>query len=339
MDQDDRSTVIVTGASSGVGLYAAKALADRGRRVVFACRDLDKARDAARGQGLAVDEHDFLELDLASLASVRAFVDAFRGLGRRLSAVVCNAAVYLPLDRYPRRSADGYELSVATNHLGHFLLCNLLLDDLRASPEPDRRMVILGTVTANRREFGGRIPVPTPPDLGNLQGLEDGFRAPVAMIDGGRFDSGKAYKDSKLCNLVTMRELHRRQHEETGIVFNSLYPGCVAESGLFRHHNAFFRTVFPWFQKHVTRGYVSEALAGERVARVVTEPAYAVSGVYWSWGNRQRDGREAFHQEMPEEATDEALGRRLWALSAALTGLARTPRVGPTAQPALASAS
>ena len=78
------------------------------------------------------------------------------------------------------------------------------------------------------------MPIPAPADLGDLQGLEAGFREPVAMIDGKPFKAGKAYKDSKLCNMIMNREFHRRYHADTGVVFNTLYPGCVADTALFR---------------------------------------------------------------------------------------------------------
>jgi protochlorophyllide reductase len=210
---------------------------------------------------------------------------------------------------------------VATNHLGHFLLCNLLLEDLKASPVQDRRLIILGTVTANPKELGGKIPIPAPPDLGNLEGFEAGFKAPVAMINGKAFKSGKAYKDSKLCNVLTMRELHRRYHDQTGITFSSLYPGCVADTPLFRHHFKAFQTIFPWFQKNITGGYVTQPLAGERVAAVVADPDLRESGIYWSWGNRQKLGRRSFAQEVSNEAQDDAKARKLWDLSAKLVGL------------------
>jgi protochlorophyllide reductase len=181
--------------------------------------------------------------------------------------------------------------------------------------------VILGTVTANSKELGGKIPIPAPADLGNLEGLEAGFKAPIAMIDGKKFKAGKAYKDSKLCNMITVRELHRRYHDTTGITFSSLYPGCVADTPLFRNSYPIFQKVFPWFQKNITGGYVSQELAGERVAQVVADPAFKQSGVHWSWGNRQKKGRESFVQELSEKATNDALGDRLWTLSAKLVGL------------------
>jgi len=313
MEQSKNSTAIVTGASSGVGLYAAKALTERGWHVIMACRNLEKAKTAAETVGIAPERYTVIHLDLASLDSVRQFVADFRGTGRSLTSLVCNAAVYLPLLK---------ELSVATNHLGHFLLCGLMLSDLKMSPSPQKRLIILGTVTANRKELGGKIPIPAPPDLGDLQGFAAGFKAPIAMIDGKQFKSGKAYKDSKLCNMLTVRELHRRYHEETGIVFNSLYPGCVADTPLFRNHYPLFRVIFPWFQKNITGGYVSQELAGERVAAVAADPEYQQSGVHWSWGNRQKSGREAFVQELSAEGSDEDKARKLWELSAKLVGLA-----------------
>ncbi len=317
-----QSTVIITGASSGVGLQAARALAQRDNwHVIMACRDLPKTKQAADRLGMNPDKYTMMQLDLASLASVRQFVTDFRATGRSLESLVVNAAVYLPLLKEPQYSADGYELSVATNHLGHFLLCNLLLDDLNKSSNPDRRLVILGTVTANPKELGGKIPIPAPPDLGMLKGFEDGFKAPIAMIDGKKFKAGKAYKDSKLCNMLTMRELHRRYHQSTGITFNALYPGCVATTALFRNSYPLFQKIFPWFQKNITKGYVTEELSGDRVAMVVADPDFNKSGVYWSWGNRQKEGRASFDQEVSNEASDNAKALKMWELSAKLVGL------------------
>jgi protochlorophyllide reductase len=316
-----QKTVIITGASSGVGLYAAKALAARGWYVVMACRDLAKAVAGAESVGIKSEQYQALFIDLADFESVRQFVTKFAGLGRSLEALVCNAAVYLPLLKEPSRNPDGYELSVATNHLGHFLLCDLLLPILQQSPNSDRRLIILGTVTANSKELGGKIPIPAPADLGDLEGFEAGFKAPISMIDGKKFKAGKAYKDSKLCNMITSRELHRRYHQSTGIIFNTLYPGCVADTPLFRNSYPLFQKIFPWFQKNITGGYVSQELSGERVAQVVADPEFKQSGVHWSWGNRQAEGRQSFVQELSEKVTDDQKALKMWDLSSKLLGI------------------
>jgi protochlorophyllide reductase len=320
MEQNRQSTVIITGASSGVGLHAAKALAKRGWNVVMACRDLQKAKKAAESVEMPEDSYTVMHIDLGSLSSVREFVNNFRASGKSLDALVCNAAIYMPLLKQPLRSPEGYELTVATNHLGHFLLCNLMLEDLKKSNASDRRLVILGTVTHNPDELGGKIP--PRPDLGNLDGFAAGFKEPIAMIDGKKFEPVKAYKDSKVCNVLTMRELHRRYHESTGIVFSSLYPGCVADTPLFRHHYPLFQKLFPLFQKYITGGYVSQELAGERVAAVVADPEYRQSGVYWSWGNRQKKNGKPYVQQVSPQARDDEKAKRMWELSEKLVGLA-----------------
>ncbi|MFM7439982.1 MAG: protochlorophyllide reductase [Snowella sp.] len=320
MEQPQKPTVVITGTSSGVGLYAAKALIDRGWFVVMACRNISKMEDAAEKLELPRDSYTIRLLDLGSLDSVRRFVNNFRIMNMTLDALVCNAAIYMPLIKEPLRSPEGYELSMTTNHLGHFLLCNLMLEDLKKSTYRDRRLVILGTVTHNPDELGGKIP--PRPDLGNFEGFEAGFKDPISMANGKAFEPVKAYKDSKVCNVLTMRELDRRYHESTGITFTSLYPGCVADTPLFRNHYPLFQKIFPWFQKNITGGYVSQELAGERVAMVVADPEYKQSGAYWSWGNRQKKDGKSFVQKVSPQARDDIKGERMWDLSAKLVGIA-----------------
>jgi protochlorophyllide reductase len=319
MPKTDLPTAIVTGASSGVGLYATQSLVARGWHVVMACRDLGKTRHACETLGIAPEQVTLLRLDLGSLAAVRSFAADFSAAGLPLDALVCNAAVYLPRLQQPQRSPEGFEISVATNHFGHFLLCKLLLPALQHSRHAQPRLITLGTVTANSEEFGGKVPIPAPANLGDLSGLKAGFLAPVAMIDGRPFKPGKAYKDSKLCNMMMSREFHRRYHDRTGIVFNTLYPGCVADTALFRDTPALFRTIFPWFQKNITKGYVSQELAGDRVAQVVVDPEFGQSGLHWSWGNRQRAGRAPFAQPLSEQAISRERAATLWTLSEQLT--------------------
>jgi protochlorophyllide reductase len=319
MKQNRTSTAIITGASSGVGLYTAKALVDKGWHVVMACRDVRKAGEAAQSVGLPQDSYNIMQIDLGDLDSVRRFVREFSASGRSLNTLLCNAAIYLPLIKEPLRSPEGYELTMTTNHLGHFLLCNLMLDEFKKSTANDKRIVILGTVTHNPDEPGGKV-YPRP-DLGNFEGFEAGFKDPVTMADGKKFEPVKAYKDSKVCNVLTMRELHRRYHDSTGITFTSLYPGCVADTPLFRNHYPLFQKLFPLFQKYITKGYVSQELSGERVAAVMADPEYQQSGAYFSWGNRQKEGRESFVQKVSSQARDDAKGDRMWDLSAKLVGL------------------
>jgi protochlorophyllide reductase len=315
-------TVLITGTTSGVGLNATRALVERGWTVITANRDPVKAGAAADALGIPRERLHHLRIDLGDLDSVRTGVETLvASVGQGLDTLLVNAAVYKPRLKQPERSPQGYEISMATNHLGHFLLIQMLLPELERSQHPSRRVVILGTVTANSKELGGKIPIPAPADLGDLSGFAAGFKAPLAMANGKPFKPGKAYKDSKLCNMITTQELHRRLHQSTGIVFSSLYPGCVADTPLFRNTPRLFQTIFPWFQKNITGGYVSQALAGERVAQVVADPEFAMSGVHWSWGNRQSKNGRQFSQELSDQASNPDTAARVWDYSLQLVGL------------------
>jgi protochlorophyllide reductase len=314
-----RPTAIVTGASSGVGLYTTKALVDKGWFVIMACRDVPKGKAAAQSLGLPTESYTVKKIDLGDFESVRQFAREVQVSIRNFRALLCNAAIYMPLIKEPIWSPQGYELTMATNHLGHFLLCNLLLLDLQASPETDKRLVILGTVTHNPDEPGGKV-YPRP-DLGNLEGFEAGFKNPITMANGKEFEPVKAYKESKVCNVLTMRELHRRFHEATGITFTSLYPGCVADTPLFRNHYPLFQTLFPLFQKYITGGYVSQELSGQRVAAVMADPEFQQSGAYFSWGNRNSRKRKAFVQRVSSQARDDEKATKMWDLCVKLVGI------------------
>ena len=114
--------------------------------------------------------------------------------GHTVDTLVCNAAIYMPLEKKIRRNSDGYELTVATNHLGHFLLINLMIDELKKSNRP--RCIVLGSVTHNPNEIGGKVPPRA--NLGDFRGMKNGFKGESnAMIDGGEYNPVKAYKDSK----------------------------------------------------------------------------------------------------------------------------------------------
>ncbi|KAK1568575.1 hypothetical protein Q3G72_026163 [Acer saccharum] len=314
-----KGNVIVTGASSGLGLATAKSLAETGKwHVIMACRNFLKAEKAAKSIGIPKENYTVMHLDLASLDSVRQFVDNFKRSGRPLDVLVCNAAVYLPTAKEPTFTADGFELSVGTNHLGHFLLSRLLLEDLKQSDYPSKRLIIVGSITGNTNTLAGNVPPKA--NLGDLRGLSGGLNGlnSSPMIDGGEFDGAKAYKDSKVCNMLTMQEFHRRFHEETEITFASLYPGCIATTGLFREHIPLFRLLFPPFQKYITKGYVSEEEAGQRLAQVVSDPNLTKSGVYWSWNKNS----SSFENQLSKEASDAEKARKLWEISEKLVGLA-----------------
>uniref|UniRef100_A0A6V2AIT4 protochlorophyllide reductase n=2 Tax=Ditylum brightwellii TaxID=49249 RepID=A0A6V2AIT4_9STRA len=332
-----RKLVVITGASSGLGLNCAKALADtNGYFVVMACRDVEKAKKVAKKIGMPEGSYTVMKLELGNLQSVRDFVanlKAFKS-ARPLNHLICNAAVYKPKEPEPAWTDDGFEMSMGVNHLGHFLLVNLLLEDMKRAK--GARCCIVGSITGNTNTVGGGLVYPQA-DLGDLKGLASGGKKPIEMADGKPFFGAKAYKDSKVCNMMTVSELHRRYHESTGIVFSSMYPGCIAETALFREKRPWFRKAFPWFMKYVTGGYVGEKEAGERLAQVIDDPSCTKSGVYWSWnGGAQTVGRwdksgkpkgaggsggEIFENTQSDAVKDLPTAMKVWEYSKAAVGL------------------
>ncbi|HEY4624738.1 MAG TPA: oxidoreductase, partial [Blastococcus sp.] len=190
--RQDGRTVVVTGATSGLGRATAQALASAGASVVLAVRDLDRGRAAAAGMPGQVDVRP---LDLADLASVRAFADAWTG---PLDVLVNNAGIMMvPAGR----TADGFELQFGTNHLGHFALTNLLL------PHVTDRVVTV----ASGAHRAGVI------DLDDLNWQRR------------RYSPERAYGQSKLANLLFTLELQRRL-TEAGSAVRALaaHPGWAA---------------------------------------------------------------------------------------------------------------
>jgi len=90
---------------------------------------------------------------------------------------------------------------------------------------------------------------------------------------------------------MTSNLLHDKYHKQTGIAFSSIYPGCIAESPLFREKRKWFRKYFPIFMKYITGGFVGEPEAGMRLMQVAHDPRCSKSGVYWSWNGGPREGR------------------------------------------------
>jgi NAD(P)-dependent dehydrogenase (short-subunit alcohol dehydrogenase family) len=191
-------TFIVTGANSGIGLPTARALAEAGARVVLAVRNLAKGEAAVES---IPGDCDVRQLDLADLASVRAFANGWQG---EVSVLINNAGV---MGTPERRTADGFELQIGTNHLGHFALTNLLL------PQVTDRVI---TISSNAHR-GGYI------SLDDLNWHRRKYRR------------WAAYQQSKLANLLFTLELQRRLTAAGSAVRAiAAHPGYAATNLQFR---------------------------------------------------------------------------------------------------------
>jgi NAD(P)-dependent dehydrogenase (short-subunit alcohol dehydrogenase family) len=201
------ATAIVTGANAGIGLYTALGLARAGMRVVMVGRDGGRLAAARRFLAERSDDRRLSTAiaDFASLAAVRRLAQDLLANERRIDVLVNNAGLTTASFE---RSADGYEMTFAVNHLAPFLLTNLLLDRLKASA-PSRIVTV-----ASRAHDRARL------DLATVNGPRD-----WSMV--------KAYSRSKLCNILFTAELARRL-AGTGVAASCLHPGVVA-TGIAAH--------------------------------------------------------------------------------------------------------
>ena len=199
--------VLVTGVSAGLGVETARALAAHGAQVVGTARDLDKARratepvreQAANGGGI-----ELVELDLASLASVRACADALVDQGDSFDLIIANAGVMAP----PKGStADGFEMQFGTNHLGHFVLVNRIARLMR----PGARLVTLASSGHRRADVD----------------LDD------PNFEHTPYEEWVAYGRSKTANVLFAVEFDRR-HRGRGVRATAVHPGGI-QTELSRH--------------------------------------------------------------------------------------------------------
>ena len=319
-----KKTVVVTGGNAGLGYECAKAIAasDGGWRVILAVRGPEKGERAAR----AIAEEtgnpgvEAMRMDLASLASVRSFAEE---LARRddlppLRAVVCNAG--LQVVGGTRYTEDGFEETFGVNHLGHFLLANLLLQQLLAPA----RIVFVSSGTHDPKRSTG-MPAPRYRGAAALAYPE---RHPDPEEEGDRVGKvgRRRYTGSKLCNAMCAYELDRRLRAEglstpeAPIEVNVFDPGAVPGTGLARDWGPLARLTWdrgvarlvPVLRRLGVRFSTAEA-SGRALARLVTDASLeGVSGRYFEIDEEARSSEESYDRENATE---------LWETSAALVGL------------------
>lgn len=288
-DQSGR-VAIVTGANSGNGLETARALAGQGAHVVLAVRDLAKGEAATSG---IKSDHpaarlELVELDLALLDSVRRAAAEIRGRFERIDLLVNNAGVF---HTPRRRTSDGLEIRIGTNHLGHFALTGLLADRIFGVEES--RIV---TVSSNAHRYRARI------DFERF-GMEQ-----------GRSQSA-AYGRSKLANLLFTYELQRRlEAAGSPTVALAAHPGW-AETEILRH----FRGI-RYIQPLIGPLRNSAAVGALATLRAATDPAAAGGEFYGPDGWFEMRGHPVLVGSS-DRSRDADLQRQVWAASENVTGV------------------
>ncbi|XP_033152640.1 retinol dehydrogenase 12 isoform X1 [Drosophila mauritiana] len=271
---------IVTGANTGIGKETVRDIAKRGGTVYMACRNLKKCEEA-REEIVLETKNKYVycrQCDLASQESIRHFVAAFKREQEHLHVLINNAGVM----RCPRSlTSDGIELQLGVNHMGHFLLTNLLLGLLKKSSPS--RIVNVSSLAHTRGEI----------NTGDLNSDKS-------------YDEGKAYSQSKLANVLFTRELAKRL-EGTNVTANALHPGVV-DTEIIRHMGFFNNFFAGLFVKPLFWPFVKTPRNGAQTSLYVAlDPELEkVTGQYFS---------DCKLKEMAPAATDTQTAKWLWAVS------------------------
>ncbi len=295
-------TYIVTGANSGSGFATTEQLAKQGALVIGACRRVDAGK-AAFANLDASGSVEIMELDLGSLASVRAFAKAFQAKYDHLDGLVNNAGL---MGVPEGKTVDGFETQFGVNHLGHFLLTELLLDTLKASA-PARIVNVSSAAHAGMMGTAGEI---------NLDDLNFETR---------EYDATAAYNQSKLANLLHAKELSK-QLEGTGVSAFSVHPGWIRSN--------LVEGVFARFMQNVVMRPFSGMLgtmnwfegAQTTLHCLLDDDAPKNSGAFYSQTSilyqNKADKAGAWPMKSPNPiAHDDAVAEKFYAISKELVGL------------------
>jgi retinol dehydrogenase-12 len=279
--------VVITGANSGIGKETAKALAKKGATIVMACRNLDKSIPVCEAiqKESGNRQVEVMELDLASLRSVRAFTDNFLASYPRLDVLINNAGVFC-LRR--EETEDGFERTMGVNHFGPFLLTNLLLPMIKQTPEA--RIVNV----SSDAHYSGEI------DLDDIN-----YRRKYPAF------GYKAYGASRLATVLFTQELAERLGG-SGVTANSLHPGAVATNiwSIGPKNKAYQQVI-----RRITGLFMLSPEEGAQTSIYLasSEDVKGVTGKYF-YQNRPR--------EVSGKCKDLQLQKYLWQISEKLTGLA-----------------
>jgi NAD(P)-dependent dehydrogenase (short-subunit alcohol dehydrogenase family) len=293
-DQSGRVAVI-TGANSGIGLEATRVLAGQGATVVLACRNPSKATAAeADIQATHPDAATMVTvLDVSSLDSVREAADSMLDAHDRIDLLINNAGIMAVPEQ---RSADGFELQFATNHLGHFALTGLLMDRLLTTP--GSRVI---SVSSQAHRFGSM-------DFDDLNWEK-------------RYKSWGAYGRSKLANLMFIYELQRRLDRiDTGTIAAAVHPG-FSRTELQRREPGSLMDKLETLARPLTGVISQDASRGALpTLRAATDPDVTGGDYFGPSGFGEQTGPPVRVQSN-RASHDEADAARLWAASEDLTGV------------------
>jgi protochlorophyllide reductase len=319
MKQIANRHILITGASSGIGLEAALQLHSAGHQLTLPCRNSEAAAKLNQRIGSGAEMVQTPICDLGDLSSVASCAKELLIKGKPIDSLVLNAGLQYSGSKHPRWSKQGFELTIAVNHLAHQALLEQLLPLLLLSESP--RLIITASETHDPNSAGGKVGAPA--GLADLIGLQQGPGA--LMLDGSNiFNALKAYKDSKLCNLLMAQHVSNTLTiSSTPITVIGWSPGLViprTNGGFFRYNrkqNPIGQTLFALIARDLLHLCETTEGAGKLLANLATEKQLETTKFQY-WCNRVIGlGKLEFKQTDPsQEASCLKLAETLWQLSA-----------------------
>jgi len=299
-------------------------------KVILACRTLAKAKgakseilEAIAQEGGKVNDSSLLvpaECDLADLESIKTFATS---LGDEPIDILClNAGVQYAGSKEVNRTKDGFEISMGTDHLGHFYLTNLLLKNVESAGITSTlkpRIVVTASEVHDPESPGGKVGRGA--GLGDFEGIkEDG--AEFELMDGSEFDADKAYKDSKLANILFANELNRRLRlagSQINVV--SFGPGLITRSNFFQHQNPVFTKVFDFAANDLLHVAETVSGGGDCLIKMALDPELEnKTGVYYNNDLGGETGHVFHESKTSRESMNVEEAVELWTWSEALVG-------------------
>ena len=301
--------IFITGASSGIGFQATLKLISFGHNVILPCKNILRANETLTNIfnqlpfNLSKKGNIYNPImDLSDLNSIDSLCVDVRKRRLNIDILILNAGLQYTGSKIPKRSAQGIELTFAVNHLSHFYLTQNLLPFI--SNNKYSKIIITSSEVHNPMSSGGKVGAKA--SLGNLSGLTSG--SGFEMIDGSQFNADKAYKDSKLCNILFAKELSKRLKKiSLGIPVIAWAPGLV----ISRNSQGFFR---------YSRNYnPSNEKAGMLLSELVYSSKYNENDFNYYSNKIISLGKFVFEKtNISEEAQKEGLSNKLWELSKSL---------------------
>ena len=319
--------IFITGASSGIGFQATLKLISFVHNLILPCKNILRANETLTNIfnqlpfNLSKKGNIYTPImDLSDLNSIDSLCADVRKRRLNIDILILNAGLQYTGSKIPKRSAQGIELTFAVNHLSHFYLTQNLLPFI--SNNKYSKIIITSSEVHNPMSSGGKVGAKA--SLGNLSGLASG--SGFEMIDGSQFNADKAYKDSKLCNILFAKELSKRLKKNSlRIPVIAWAPGLVISrnsQGFFRYsrkYNPLGQILFAFLARDLLRIATSNEKAGMLLSELVYSSKYNENDFNYYSNKIISLGKFVFEKtNISEEAQKEALSNKLWELSKSL---------------------